>query len=289
MKSICILFIFSCLWKFSSGQVSGKITASNGQPVPNATVGLINAADSSVIRSALSDSLGRFKLSNPAAGKYWLRISCLDYQNWHSTVFEDPKDFGNIVLKNDAKVLQGVTINAARPVYEQTAGGMVVNVDHSVLSNGSSALAILERSPGVLVDHQNNEVTLNGKTGVMVMVNGKQVRMPNDQVITLLNGISGDEVSKIELLTTPGAAYDAEGSAGVINIILKRSRKSGTTGSVTFHAGYGYGEKAGGSFNLEHTRGNTTIYGSYSFTHDRNYSDFSSKCAYFVRPRFRHH
>jgi iron complex outermembrane recepter protein len=114
---------------------------------------------------------------------------------------------------------------------------------------------------------------MNGKSGVMIMLNGKLMRMSIAQLLTLLDGMSADEITTIELLTTPPAGYDAEGSAGLINIVLKKNRKQGTNGSFSLSAGYGRGEKGTGSVNLAHNRRNISLYGSYTYLHNRTGND----------------
>src|SRR4051812_12426474 len=88
--------------------------------------------------------------------------------------------------RKDTVRLASVEIRAARPVFQQRPDGLVVNVENSPLSKGSSALEILERSPGVLIDHRNNSIALNGKNGVSVMINGKLMRMSVEQLVILL-------------------------------------------------------------------------------------------------------
>lgn len=149
---------------------------------------------------------------------------------------------------------------------------MVVNVQNSILTKGSSALSVLERSPGVVIDHRNNSISLNGKDGVMVMINGKLMRMALSQVVALLNGTSANDIEKIELLTSPPSKYDADGNAGLINIVMKKDKNQGTSGSITLTGGYGYREKGVAGFNLSKNTGKVSTYGSYSFSHDRTYS-----------------
>jgi iron complex outermembrane receptor protein len=171
----------------------------------------------------------------------------------------------------DTTQLGSVIVRGAKPIYQQRSDGLVINVGGSILSKGSSVLEILERSPGVIIDHRNNSILLNGKSGVMVMLNGKLMRMPLEQVITLLNSLSANDIEKIELLTTPPAKYDAEGSAGLINIVLKKDKGPGTNGTLSLTGGYGWGEKGTGSLHLDHNTGMFDYYGAYSYTHDRSY------------------
>jgi hypothetical protein len=103
----------------------------------------------------------------------------------------------------------------------------------------------------------------------VVLLNGKQLRMSMSQLVDLLNSMPADNIEKIELLTSPPAGYDADGNAGMINIVLKKNREKGTSGSLIAAAGYGYREKASASLNLSHNSQKIGVYGSYAFSHDR--------------------
>ena len=278
MKSGIFYLLLFVLWQHADGQVSGKLVTPTGQPVPFANVLLLKAVDTSIVKTTLSDEEGRYELSGMGPGKYILRLASMGYESWDSPVFEltasqSRKDFDPLPLKATSRQLEGVTVQAAKPLYEQQAAGIVVNVENSVLTKGSSVLALLERSPGVTIDYRNSSIALNGKSGVAVMLNGKLLRLPVDQVVSLLTGMSGNDVGKIELLNTPGAKYDAEGSAGIINIVLKKNRQPGKNGSLAVTGGYGKGEKGMASIRLASNSAKSNVYGSYSFSRNRTYSD----------------
>jgi len=165
-----------------------------------------------------------------------------------------------------------VIIKPEKPVYQQNAYGTVVNVANSIMTPGSSALQALERSPGVTVDHRYNSLMLNGKGGVTVMLNGKLTHMSQDQLLTLLAGMSADDIERIELMTTPPANFDAEGSAGIINIVLKKNRRRGTSASFSLTGGYGWAEKASGYARIDHNTGKIGMHASYSVNHNRTHT-----------------
>ncbi|HXB06550.1 MAG TPA: TonB-dependent receptor [Puia sp.] len=173
-----------------------------------------------------------------------------------------------------ARQLKEIIIRGAKPPVQSSITGTVVNVQSSMLSRGSSVLDVLERSPGVALDHRNNSISLNGRSGVTVMIDGKLVHMPEEELLSLLSGMSADNVEKIELLTAPPSRYDASGSAGMINIVMKKNKQLGTTGSLSLYGGYGWWEKGGASANIDHHGGRTDWYGSYSYQHDHTYGGF---------------
>jgi len=278
-REFCVLIILLMTSLALRAQVSGKIEDEKGQPVSFAGVSLLNPADSSAVLSTQSNENGEFMLGNAGHKQYLLRVSMMGHQTFNSQSFEltnaqPTKDFATIILKENSRQLATVIVRSTRPLTQQRADGTVVNVESSIVSKGSSALEVLERSPGVAVDRQNNGLSLNGKNGVQVMINGKLLRLPIEQVVTMLSGMRANDISRIELLTNPSAAHDAEGSGGLINIVMKENHRKGTTGSFSATGGYGYGPKAEASMHIDHNQGKLHLYGSYNFNHDRAYSDF---------------
>lgn len=277
MKKVSILLLLIC-HQHSIAQLSGKLTNAGGQPIAMANVQLLHDTDSSLVKATITDETGAWQIDNIAFGKYMLRITCMGYQKWESPVFglteaQPAVYFGTEVLKANQKQLQEVVMRAGKPLFQQRPEGITVNVESSVLSKGSTALDLLVRSPGVAIDYRNNSISLNGKSGVQVMIDGRLLRMSMEQLVQFLNGTSANDIGKIELLTTPPVQYDAEGSAGIINIVLKKNRRPGTSGSITATAGYGWGEKTSGSINLAHNNNKLNLYGSYSYMRDHSYSD----------------
>ena len=179
------------------------------------------------------------------------------------------KTFGQTTARPDTATLKAAVIRAEKPLFRQQLNGTVVNVGNSILTRGSNTLEVLERSPGVVIDRRGGSISLNGKDGVVVLLDGKQLRMSMGQLVGFLNNMPADNIEKIELLTSPPAGYDADGNAGIINIVLKKNREKGTNGSLTASAGYGYREKASASLNLSHNSQKANVYGSYAFSHDR--------------------
>jgi hypothetical protein len=174
-----------------------------------------------------------------------------------------------LILTEDVKKLDEVIIKADKPLYEVEMGKMVVNVQSSITAAGQSAIDVLERSPGIFVNRQENSFTLGGKNGVIVLMNGKRSRMPISAVYQMLEGINAGDIEKIEIMTVPPANYDADGDAGIINIVMKKGIDVGTNGSIMGNIGYGSGPRAGTSMSLNHQAKKFSFYGNYSF----NYTD----------------
>ncbi|MEL7160515.1 MAG: outer membrane beta-barrel protein, partial [Bacteroidota bacterium] len=138
-----------------------------------------------------------------------------------------------------------------------------------------SVLQLLERSPGVFVDRYNGSIGLNGRTGVTILLNGKRTRLPPQALLASLASMSADRVEKIELLTSPGARYDADGTAGLINIVLRQKVETGTHASANVFAGYGYGPKAGGGLRWQHGRNDRFWHATYSYLADNGLDGYA--------------
>ncbi|NIJ54786.1 TonB-dependent receptor [Dyadobacter arcticus] len=282
MKLTYISLILGLLTQHAFSQITGKLKTANGQPVLYANVLLLNPADSSLVKGAVTNESGSFQMGSVAAGNYFLRISAVGYKTTDLPAFllaeNDAKlAFGDQIIAEDVQEMGELVVKAQKPLYQQEIDRTVVNVESSLMTKGSSTLQVLERSPGVFVDMRNGNIALNGKSSVLVMLNGKLMRLPMSQVMAMLSGMSANDIEKIEIMTTPPSKYDAEGSAGMINIVLKKREDLGTTGSMSATAGYGWAEKGTGSMNVSHNTAKLNMYASYSFVRDHFKDGWSAK------------
>ena len=276
MKTLFALLLVILFRVAAYGQISGKLVSADGTAVDFATVSVLRSPDSVTVRSVLSDEKGAFSLTAIPNGSYILKVSSLGHITWSSKPFvlnaaQRGYDAGTVVLAAASKQLGEVVIRSNKPLVQQQPGGLVVNVQNSLMAKGSTVLQVLQRSPGVVLDPQHGGISLNGKSGVMVMLDGKLLRLTTEQVTALLNGMTADDIDKIELLSTPPARYDADGNAGLINIVTKKNKKRGTSGSATASAGYGKGEKGSADINITHNGDKLSLRGTYDYARDRSY------------------
>lgn len=268
---LCIFFILDImiLSKTAFSQIEGLVTDSQNNPVAYANVLLINPHDSSLVTGTLADEKGRYNLINNSAGEYLLNVSILGYKPYYSNVFvtngsKNSRVMNPIKMVEEAQELAEVNITAKKPLYEMQIDRMVINLESSLSSKGMSALEVLEKSPGVTVDKQRNTLSLIGKEGVKLMINGKINYMPVADVIQMLEAMSSEEIKKIELITAPPAKYDAEGDAGIINLVLKKNLDTGTNGSYMLGAEMGARGKINGNLNFNHRKERINYYLNYS-------------------------
>jgi len=269
-RLLAIAVCLSCISLKAQTTLTGTVYDQD-EAASFATVLLLQPSDSSLVKGSISDVDGVFRLEAIETGRYLLKISSIGYLDaFQEVVIEErgSQDLGRITIVENAAQLDEVVVQAQRPLFEQKIDRTVVNVQSSITASAGTALDVLEKSPGVTVDRSNNSLALAGKQGVRVMINGKMSRMPLTAVVQMLGGMNAENVETIELITTPPAKYEAEGDAGIINIVLKKTEDEGTNGSYSISAGYGEKEKNGASINFNHRNKKLNIFGNYSFRRD---------------------
>ncbi len=282
-KSIQLLFlIFSgSLNAQSTYTITGLIQGNDGGPMAYSNVLLLKANDSTLVKGTLAQEDGTFELDNVSTGSYIVQGSMIGYKSTNSKPFDLDHDYQvETIILSGFEALDEVVIVAKKQLFEQKIDRMVINVESSIVSSGSSALEILERSPGVLVNRQSNAISLAGKDGVVIMINGKTSYVPVSSVVQILEGMSADNIETIELITTPPANFDAEGNAGFINIVLKKRADLGLNGSYSLSAGYGKGGTTSNNLNFNYRKNKINLFGSYSYSNDKRAELWSTSRQY---------
>ncbi len=274
--SIClqILAINVFILQFLQGQntIRGIVQDSKAQAMSAATALLRQVSDSVLVKGAVCSEQGAFLFADAPAGDFFVEINMLGY----SSAFSKPytikgnggvTDLGSIILLDDNTMLNEVSVVAKRPFLEQKVDRMVVNVANSITNAGGNALEVLQRSPGVQVNTLTKSISLLGKEGIIIMINGKISRLPADAIVQMLGGMNANNIDRIELIHTPPANFEAEGNAGIINIVLKSTGDEGLNGGYSVNGGYGRGEKygAGGYFNYRKNKVNWFCNYDYGF------------------------
>jgi iron complex outermembrane receptor protein len=254
--------------KSGSTKVSGSLLNEQGKPMDYATVSLIRASDSTIVKGALSNDNGVYTFDRITPGKYLVKASVVGYEKAVTTPFTVAEN-STIVsapalsMRVGNTTLKTVTITASKPLIERKIDRTVMNVENSVLAAGNTAMEILAKAPGVTVDKDDN-ISLQGKQGVTVMINDKLTYLTATQLATLLKSTDGNTIKTIELITNPSAKYDAAGNSGIINIKLKKNSQSGTNGSVTVGVARGKFWRDNSSLNLNHKDGKLNVFGTFS-------------------------
>lgn len=224
-------------WSQAFGQVSGRVLDDQQIPLPGASV--VVKQEDQVIAGGISETNGRFSIRT-SPGTYQLEISFIAYQTYTSEITIKPGDnldLGDITLVSDAMNLQEVVVESKAQLMEFQQDKRVFNVAADLSSVGSNASDILNNVPSVSVDIEGN-VSLRGSNNVRILVDGKPSGLIGSDPATALRQIPANMIERIEVMTNPSARYEAEGEAGIINIVLKKERSKGFNGNLDVSAGY---------------------------------------------------
>lgn len=221
---------------YSQLMVKGIIRDENGNPIPFASASLIAAGDSLLIKGSLTDDHGVYKIENVSPGQYRLLASFLGYTSITSDIFElkASNQFATVDINfiNKGIVLDETVITSKRPFLEQKSDRLVVNVASSAVAAGGTAMEILQKVPGVVVTQ--DRVTLGGSQNLQIWIDGKPSLYTDMNAV--LRDMPGDQIEKIELITQPGAQFDAAGGP-ILNIVLKRNADLGFKGTAAMTLG----------------------------------------------------
>lgn len=260
-RFICILIttsLFPAIAQSQQTNVTIRVLNNKKEPLPFATVIVTAIKDSTVFFQKVSDSSGvaSFILHY---GQYIVSISSVNYAPFKK----------GITIKNNNPVftymaevrttsLQGVNIVSSRPVMRQEDDKTIVDPEN-LASSSINAYEILEKIPGLFVDQDGN-IYISSITPATVYINGREQKMSAADIATLLKNLPPNSIASIEILRTPSAKYDASGSGGIVNVVLKKGVKVGLTGSITAGGNRGkYGSNFGG-LNINNNNGKVTTY-----------------------------
>lgn len=247
------------------------------QAVPFATLMLRTASDSSLYKGELTTENGTFHFENIKEGNYYLEIKTIGFEkfksSWITVSEQNPSiDLGTLTLRSNAQNLSAVTVSADKPFIERQVDRTVVNIENSLIHQGSSIMDVMEKLPAVQVN-QDGQISLKGKSGLIIMMDGKPTGMSGQDLANMLKGMSSSNVQKIEIITNPSAKYDAAGNAGIINIIMKKNRREGLSGGLNTSYGQGRYEKANAGFNLAFKNEKYNLFSNYTFSHRKGFNN----------------
>lgn len=257
----------------NSFTISGVVVDKLKNPLVAANVILLKDSNKLVTANySLQD--GTFNLSEVVAGIYHLKVMLSGYETFQMKdikVVENLK-LPSIVLINKSNELKEVAVRVQKPFIEVKADKIVVNVENSIVNAGLSVMDVLQKSPGVRVD-QNENISLKGQSGIAIWIDGKPTSMVGSDLANILRSMPANSVDKIELISRPGARYDAAGNGGIINIKTKKDQRIGWNGTMNTNYGQGVYSKYGfgGTLNYRHKKfhvyANYTYANKYWFNH----------------------
>ena len=224
-----------------TGKISGVVMDSTtNKPVEFANVAILDPKTKKPIDGAMADDRGRFSLKNVAAGDWVLSFNFLGLRNTSIPVKIEKKgtdiNLASVFMSPDIKMLKEVNITGTASLIEEKVDRLVYNAEKDVTSKGGDATEVLKKVPMLSVDLDGN-VSLRGSSNIRVLINNKPSTIVASSVADALKQIPAEMIKTVEVITSPSAKYDAEGSGGIINIITKKSTLQGLT--LNFDSGVG--------------------------------------------------
>ncbi|MEO6406037.1 MAG: TonB-dependent receptor [Ferruginibacter sp.] len=272
MRSILLLVYFVSICVFVKAQtnggnsIMGKVVSTTGKaPLEYGTVTIFLKGEKKPLTGTTTDATGNFTLTDIPAGTYVIIFENLGYDaNTMNDVLLNKKDaiidLKTISLTPQKTMLQDVTVTSKVKLIDNKIDKLVFNAEKDVSSQGGVATDLLKKIPQVSVDEDGN-VQLSGSSGIKFLINGKPSTAFGSNVADVLQSIPASQIKSIEVITNPGAKYDAQGTGGIINIILKTNNTKGYNGNISLSAGT---RMENGSFNFNARKSNFGVNAFFS-------------------------
>ena len=268
--SVAVLF-----WSiFAFAQQQGTIISGIVQdgrykaPLEFANVQLLNAADSAVIKATATDKRGKFNLENVSNGNYVLLCTFIGYEKVKTqlTVSNQQKiNAGTILISSLSTSLNEVVVTSKKSLLNTSIDRKIYNVGQDIMAQSGSASDILKNVPSVEVDIDGG-VSLRGSSEVMILINGKPSPLMGKSRAEVLQQLPANSIERIEVITNPSARFRPDGTAGIINLVMKKNTMGGWNGTLLGNAGNN--NRYNGSVNLNYRTEKLNLFGTYSIRKD---------------------
>lgn len=272
IQLLVLLLFIGHLGIAQNALLQGRVLDEKKSSMSFATVVLLQAKDSTMVKADYTQENGTFELPGLAAGDYLLQITNIGFEPAYLKVElseGEKKEIGAIQLQIATTQLKEVVVKTQRPLIEVKTDKTVFNVEGSINATGSSAMELLRKSPGVVVDGNDN-ILLQGKTGVRIYIDGKPSPLGMTELAAFLRSLQSSEINAIEIITNPSARYEAEGNAGIINIRLKKDRRYGFNANLNLGAAYGKYPKTNNSVSFNQRTQHLNFFGNYGLNVSKN-------------------
>ncbi|MCC5917551.1 MAG: carboxypeptidase-like regulatory domain-containing protein [Cryomorphaceae bacterium] len=265
-------FLFLLFASFGSSFLFGQVSVKgqlwdkqNNEPVSFAHISVFALPDSNRVDGMLSDVEGKFQFSL-AAGNYVLEMSFVGFATTFERINIGSKsvNLGKISMEPSTEGLDEVTVYGAAKLLQSDGEKRTFDVQKTILSEGGTALEVLNTLPSVQVDEEGN-LSMRGSGDILIYINGRPTNLSGDDTESILQQFPADAIEKVELITNPSSRYDAQGVGGIINIILKKSQMQGFNGQVNTSIGTRNKYTAGVNANYRKGRFNLNVGYSYQY------------------------
>lgn len=250
--TIAILLFFNMSLLFAQNtKLNGTIAAKNNkEKIAFATVSIFDATTKSLIKSTATDEKGYYDVQITSA-VFYVQIEILGYKTFRSKTYTETNSNLNLnfELEEDALALNEVVVMQNKSLIKLSRDKMIIDIDKAGFGNGNDGLETLSKLPGVQLDKDEN-VVFRGNANLQIMIDGKPSLLTGEELKQYLKTMDGANIKAVEIIANPSAKYDAAGSAGIFNIVLKKSSATGLTGNLRTSVGYAEFIKNYNGFNL---------------------------------------
>lgn len=277
-----LLFLFSTHSIFAQEEVhvTGLVMDKDvNQPLEYATVAFFSKKDNKIITGGITDLDGKFDIKVPK-GTYDISIEYISYttKTIPNKVINSNTELGVVGIAIDAQALGEISIVAERTTVDIKLDKKIYNVGKDLTVRGGTVSDVLDNVPSVSVDVEGN-VSLRGNENVTILINGKPSGLVGLNSTDALRQLPAESIERVEVITSPSARYDAEGTGGILNIILKRSKLQGMNGAITANAGYA--PTAGISGNINYRTGDFNFFNTTSYNYRESPGTSKTATQYF--------
>jgi len=245
-------------------KIKGKVKGGSDAPLEFTNIALLNVQDSSLATGVISDMDGNFEFSSEP-GEYILRVGFIGYLEFFENIKLGQRavvNLGTIILEKDAQNLQEVVVEGVASMFESGIDKRIYNVENSIVAEGATASELLSTLPSIQVDDEGG-ITMRGSGSILIYINGRPSNLSGDDAESILSQFPANSIKTVELITNPSSRYDASGVGGIINIVLKKNKKTGFNGQV--NASIGTRDKYQAGINLNYGTEKANYYASYNW------------------------
>lgn len=254
--------------------IKGQVQDADGLAVAFANVALYDLTDNKLVKVETTDDAGLFRLEGVADGNYNLVVTYLgapDLRLENIAVKNGTLDLGVLQLQPAAVELAEATVTATRALVEIKPDRTVFNVQGTINAVGDNGLDLLRKAPGVTIDNNDN-INVLSRSGVLVYVDGKRLPLSGEDLSNYLRSLTAEQIDRIDIITNPGAKYEAEGNAGIVDIRLRKSDSEGANGTASYTVTQGQYNRMNGTLSGNYRNGHLNAFGQVGAVNGENFN-----------------
>lgn len=282
LLSTLFIILLSSVTNAQDVNVTGKVIDKDvNQPLEYATIAFFSKKENKIVTGGITDTQGSFNIAVPV-GTYDISIEYISYKTekiLNKAITADT-NLGTINIGINVESLDAVEVIAERTTVEIKLDKRIYNVGSDLTVRGGTVSDVLDNVPSVSVDVEGN-VSLRGNENVTILINGKPSGLVGLNSTDALRQLPAESIERVEVITSPSSRYDAEGTAGILNIILRRSKLQGLNGAVTLNAGHP--TTAGISGNVNYRAGNFNFFNTTGINYRTSPGNSFTDTQYFNR------